>query len=119
MPVDPRHYAQHGGGNDVVILRCPNLVGDRLVHFTRNRLSQNWVIRDFVARKQLTSLASPLTSDAIEADAVYSEPAPFHDVANVDDWAGYLLLKTMFVFHLRNPTPRTPPNPASGAWLSL
>ena len=67
----------------------------------------------------MTNLASPLTLAAIEADAAYSETAPLHDVANVDEWAGYLLLRTMFLFHPRNPTPRHAPNAASGAWLSL
>jgi hypothetical protein len=119
MPVNPRHYEQHGGGNEVVIVRCPRLVGDRLVHFSRNRLSQGWVIRDFITRQQLLSIASHLTPDAIEADADYSEPAPFHAVSHVDEWAGYLLLKTMLNFHPRHPTSRTPPNAASGAWSSL
>jgi hypothetical protein len=119
MPIHPGHVTQQGGGQKAVIVRCPNVVGDRLVHFSRNDLDQTWVIRDFITRKQLTNIASPLTAVAIEADANHSEVAPFHDVARVDEWAGYLLLKTMVVFHPQSPTQRTPPNPASGAWLSL
>jgi hypothetical protein len=119
MPIHPGHVTQQVGGQKVVIVRCPNVVGDRLAHFSRNPLNHNWVIRDFITRKQLTNIASHLTAEAIEADANYSEIAPFHDVACVDEWAGYLLLKTMFVFHPQNPTLRTPPNPASGAWSSL
>jgi hypothetical protein len=121
MPVDPTHYQHHGSGNYTVILRCPNIVGNRLVHFDQNRKRGTWVLRDFVMKQQLSNItaAAGVTVAAIEADADHSEPPPYHAVTYDDHWCGYLFLKTMYNFHPNTPTSTAPPNAASGAWVPI
>jgi|SRR5882724_282976 len=119
MPVDRNHYdRRRGGGNYSIVIRCPNIVANRLVYFDYNERRRTWVIRDFIARQRLDIRHSRnLTVGDIEADANYSEYPPWRDVRNIDDWSAYLRLRTTAAFRLRRAAiPRNAPNPASGGW---
>ena len=115
MPVSQTNYDHRGAGNYGVVVRCPNIVGDRLVYFDYNSQRHSWVIRDFVTGLQLSNNVSTLTIPQIEADANYDEFPPWFNVINNADWSVYLSLRTSAVFQLRSLPTASPPNPASGA----
>jgi len=119
MPVNRANYDPRGGGNDGIVVRCSNLVANRLVYFDYNVARGSWVIRDFIAGVQLENSDSHLTVTQIEADTDYDEFPPWHNARNTADWQVYLTLRTTAVFRLRAPPPTAPPNPASGTWRPL
>ena len=47
MPIDAQNYNHRGAGNYGIVVRCPRIVGDRLVYFDHNAKRGTWVIRDF------------------------------------------------------------------------
>jgi len=108
MPVNPIHYRHHGGGNHVIIVRCPNIAGDHLVHLSQADAG-SWVLRDFILNETLyrspppNSSVSTMSLADIEADADFSEPPAYHAETNRDEWQAYLRLRTMVVFSLRHP----------------
>ena len=119
MIIQQSDYNHRGGGNYGVIVRCPNIVGDRLVYYDHNRDSGSWVIRDFISGHYLSNHDSLLTVVEIEQDADYVEIPPFYNKDNERDWAGYLRLRTMSVFGLRLVAPSGSPNLAAGKWKPL
>jgi len=118
MPVNPEHYQARGKNNRGVVLRCPNLVGDRLVFFDRDSETGSWVLRDFIRELQLTHANSSLTVKEIEADADHDEKPPFHNVLKVKDWRTYLLLRTKAVFGSRDVSDALP-NSNAGLWEEM
>src|ERR1035441_3984108 len=102
MPVNQSNYDHRGGGNYGTVVRCPTLVGDRLVYFDFNNDRQTWVIRDFITRLKLDDEHSPLTVLEIEADAVNDEFPPWLDVRrDAAEWQVYLRGRTNAVLRLR------------------
>lgn len=119
MPVNPNNYDHRGAGNYGIVVRCPTIVGDRLVYFDHNRQRGSWVIRDFITRHQLSNNESTLTVAQIEADANQDEFPPWFNAINIAEWEVYLRLRTTAVFQLRaNPSTATP-NRASGSWQPI
>ena len=120
MPVNHANYNHRGGGNYGIVVRCPNLVSDRLVYFDHNVRRQTWVIRDFITYRRLENNDSQLDIAQIEADANHDEFPPWHNVVNTADWALYLSLRTTAVFGLGAAGVNTTgPNPASGFWRGI
>lgn len=121
MAVNQTNYDQRGGGNLGIVVRCPSVVGDRLVYFDFNEARKSWVIRDFIAGLKLDDKHSPLTVTDIQADAVYDEFPPWLDVhRDATEWQVYLRGRTMAVLRLRGvPISTTAPNRASDTWLPL
>jgi hypothetical protein len=115
MPVNQAHYRHHGGGNNVIIVRCPNIAGNHLIHLSQAGQA-SWVLRDYISGEKLYRSPPPNPSVSqmslaeIEADADFSEPAPYHAVEHANDWVPYLRLRTMAVFDLHSP-----PAPAAAA----
>ena len=101
MAVNLNNYNPRGNNNVGIVVRCPNLVADRLVYFDRDSQTGSWVIRDFISGQQLDHLDSHLTVANIEADANHDEFPPWHNAQNLDDWRIYLSLRTTAVFALR------------------
>lgn len=113
MPVNQNNYNERGGGNLGIIVRCPNIVADRLVYFDKNPDRESWVIRDFITGQQLANGNSRLNIEQIEEDANHDEFPPWIGVDRTDDWSVYLILRTTAVFRIRELS-RTAPNPVSG-----
>ena len=61
MPVDKSNYNNRGGGNYGIVVRCPNLIGDRLVYFDHNTQRGTWVVRDNITGLQLSNNTSHLS----------------------------------------------------------
>jgi hypothetical protein len=120
VPVNAANYDHRGAGNYGIVVRCPNLVGDRLVYFDHNATRGSWVIRDFITGQRLENSDSHLTVAQIEADANYDEFPPWYNAVNTADWSIYLTLRTTAVFRLGGAAVSTAaPNPASGTWRPL
>jgi hypothetical protein len=121
MAVNQTNYDSRGGGDYGIVVRCPNLVGDRLVYFDFNDARQSWVIRDFVAGVRLDNEHSPLTIKDIEADAVDDEFPPWFDVRrDAAEWKAYLRGRTMAALRLRGaPISITAASRVSDTWLPL
>ena len=120
MPVTRSNYDHRGGGNYGIVVRCPNVVADRLVYFDYNDRRGTWVIRDFIMGQRLEAGDSHLTIDRIESDANYDEFPPWHNSVHIADWAVYLALRTTAVFGLGAAGISTaPPNTLSGTWRPL
>ncbi len=119
MPVSQHNYDHRGGGNRGIIICCPNIVGQRLVYFDHSASRRSWVIRDFITGQKLSNHTSQLMVDQIEADAMYDEFPPYHNVTNIDEWAIYLRLRTKAVFRLKYGPATTPPDPNSGTWQAM
>ena len=121
MPVNHSNYDHRGRGNYGIVIRCPNLVGDRLVYFDYNNDSEHWVIRDFIAGQKLDNAHSLLSVADIEADAVGDEFPPWLDVKrDAVEWQFYLRTRTNAVLRLRLSGPSTVlPNRPSDTWLPL
>jgi hypothetical protein len=121
MPVDQNNYDNRGGDNLGIVVRCLNIVGNRLVYFDHNRWSGGWVIRDFLLGLRLDNQHSVLAVQEIEADADYDEFPPWLNVGHeAREWHDYLKTRTNAVLKLRNdPISKSPPNPASGTWRKL
>ena len=100
MPVNRINYNHRGGGNYGIVIRCPNIVADRLVYFDYNADRSSWVIRDFIIGQRLENNDSPLTVAQIETDTNYDEFPPWFNAENTDGWASYLRLRTSAVFRL-------------------
>lgn len=118
MPVI-KTYDHRGAGNYGIVVRCPNIVGDRLIYFDHNAERQSWVIRDFITEQQLSNHESTLTVAQIEEDADHNEFPPWFNAENIAEWKAYLILRTTAVFRLRSTPVITPPNPASGNWQTM
>lgn len=123
MPVNQNNYNRRGGhpsgGNNFgIVVRCPNLVADRLVYFDHHDQSNAWGIRDFISGLRIDQNSSPLMVSQIEADANHDEFPPWHDARNTDDWRTYLALRTTAVFAIRSAS-TAPPNAQSGNWHPL
>ena len=75
---DPRSLVNRtnpkGVENLGIVVRCPTLVGNRLVYFDYNHVGQGWVIRDFITGWKLDNEHSSLSVDNIEADVDYRPP---------------------------------------------
>lgn len=118
----PISYNSHGGRHQVAVVHCPRICGDRLIHLSQDG-PDSWVIRDYVAGRQLRRSPPPNASYStfdlaqIEAEVVWSEVPPFHAWENSADWEPYLRLRTMAV--LGCPPGTTPPNPHFGTWQPL
>jgi hypothetical protein len=117
----PVNYSSHGGIHQVVVIHCPRICGDRLVHLSQDAPG-SWVIRDYIAGKQLRCAPPPNPSFSthtlaqIEAEVVWSETPPFHAWEHRADWTMYLRLRTMAVLG----TPSTsPPSASFGTWQPL
>jgi len=120
MPIAEPNYSHRGGGNYGIVVRCPNLIADRLVYFDHNRERGSWVVRDFLTSHRLDNEHSPLTVAQIEGDATYDEHPPWCNVENrPDDWTTYLRLRTTAVFRGRVGRPWEAPNPQFGQWQPL
>lgn len=76
MPINPNSYSRRGNNNLGAVVRCPNLVADRLVYFDHDSVTGAWVIRDFISGLKLDNHKSSLTVAQIEADADYDEYPP-------------------------------------------
>jgi hypothetical protein len=120
MPVHAGNYDHRGDLNYGIVVRCPNVVGDRLVYFDYNRRTNAWRIRDFIVGLILSNSTSPLSVAQIEADADHDEFPPWWN-ADRDpmSWGTYLRLRTTAVCHLRGAPPTASPNPASGTWQPI
>ena len=120
MPVNSDNYDHRGKGNRGIVVRCPSIVGDRLVYFDYSAQRMSWIIRDFINGQRLSNNTSSLTVAQIEADADYDEFPPWSNV-EIDsvDWEAYLRLRTTAVFRLRSVPSTVAPNPTSGNWQSL
>lgn len=120
MPVNHENYSQRGGGNLGIVLRCPNLVADRLVYFDYNIDRGSWVIRDFLTGRRLDNSHSDLTIPQIEEDATYDEYPPWCSVEREpDDWRTYLRLRSTTVFRLGGFRAMEAPSQRSGQWQPL
>ena len=118
----PVNYSPHGGSHEVALVHCPAICGARLVHLSQDA-PDSWVLRDYIAGKQLRCATSPNPSSSthtllqIENEVVWSEGPPFYAWPNVADWTTYLRLRTMAVL---GSTPSTsPPSAAFGNWQPL
>ena len=120
MAINEENYSHRGGGNYGIVLRCPNLIADRLVYFDRNRERGTWVVRDFITGWRLNSENSPLTVSQIEDDATYDEHPPWCNAEkHPGDWTMYLRLRTTAAFKRRDARSLDVPNPRSGHWQPL
>lgn len=119
MPVNQTNYDHRGGGNYGIVVRCSNIVGNRLVYFDHNAQRHSWVIRDFMTGQQLSNNESTLTVSQIEADADFDEFPPWSNVENLAEWTAYMSLRTTAVFQLRTSPETSLPNPDSGNWQNL
>lgn len=119
MPVTQANYDHRGGGNYGIVMRCPNIVGDRLVYFDYNAQRHSWVIRDFISGLSLSNNDSQLTVPQIEFDANHDEFPPWRDVSYQMEWATYLFLRTSAQFRLGALPTITQPNPVSGRWRNI
>jgi hypothetical protein len=126
------HYDIRGNKNYGIVIRCPRLVGNRLVYFDHSKNNPttrlSWVIRDFIAGFQLIHTDSDLTVEAIEDDADYSEFPPWFNVDKADEWRTYLLMRTTVLFKppetpvfmpIRESVSRLPPERSSGEWSEI
>jgi hypothetical protein len=118
----PVNYNPHGGIHNVAVVHCPAICGTRLVHLSQDG-PNSWVIRDYIAGRQLRCAPPPNPSFSthtlaqIEAEVVWSEAPPFYAWENTAEWATYLRLRTMAVLGTAPGT--SSPNPAFGAWQPL
>lgn len=119
MPVNSNNYDHRGGGNYGIVLRCPNLVADRLIYFDQNAERRSWVIRDFITGQRLENQDSQLTVAQIEADANHDEFPPWHNAKNTADSSVYLSLRTMAALRLGAAPSTAAPNPVAGTWRPL
>lgn len=120
MPVNANNYGSRGGVNSGIVIKCPNLVADRLVYFDCNAESGAWVIRDFIGECKLENRDSHLTIADIEQASVFDEYPPWRNVEteNHSNWKSYLLMRTTAAFHTRTVS-TDPPNNDSGGWRPL
>jgi hypothetical protein len=120
MPVKHDNYDHKGGNNYGIVVRCPTLVGDRLVYFDHNRAGHGWVIRDFIVGERLDNDHSDLSVADIEADAVHDEPSPWLNVECEKEWGVYLSTRTNAVLRLHErPISTVSPNRPTDRWRKL
>jgi hypothetical protein len=119
MPIRESSYGHRGKSIYGAIVRLSSIVGDdRLVYFTHNRQTGEWVIRDYVSGYCLRDEDSALLVADIENDADCDEKPPHYNRDNEKDWPGYIRLLSMVRFNLKSLPPATP-NPESGLWTPL
>jgi len=125
---DDRHFDNLG-----IVVRCPTLVGNRLVYFDYNTKTHGWVIRDFIFWKRLDNAKrldkadSTLSIRDIEADVDYDEFPPWLNAeCHAKEWRDYLRVRTIAMLRLHNdpfsnnePFFTDAPNPSSGTWRDL
>ena len=120
MLVNESNYDDRGNDNFGIVVRCPTLVGNRLVYFNHNRKTQGWVIRDFIVGQKLDKETSRLSVKDIEADVDYDEFPPWLNVSREAEWRDYLRARTNAVLRLHNdPLSTVLPNGQSGKWRDL
>jgi hypothetical protein len=113
------NYDHRGGHNWGIVVRCRNLVGNRLVYLDHNRETRGWVIRDFIVGLRLDNEHSQLSIEAIEEEADMDEFPPWLNVAHEPEWRDYLTARTNAVLRLHDHPISTDTNKAAGTWLRL
>jgi hypothetical protein len=114
------NWDHRGESNYGIVVRCPSLVGNRLVYLDHNQKTDGWVIRDFLAGRKLNKVNSLLSIQDIEKDVDYDEFPPWLSVTDdAAKWQNYLKVRTYAVLRPHNdpfsnndPFFTVPPNPA-------
>ncbi len=120
MLVNKSNWDHRGENNYGIIVRCPTVVGNRLVYLDHNRKTDGWVIRDFITERKLDKENSRLSIQDIEKDVDYDEFPPWLSVTDdAAKWQNYLKVRTSAVLRRHNdpfsnndPFFTVPPNPA-------
>jgi hypothetical protein len=119
--INDSNWDHRGASNWGIVVRCENLVGDRLVYLDHNRDTDGgWVIRDFIVGDRLDNEHSTLSLDDIVKDADKDESPPWWNVEREAEWRDYLKTRTIAVLQLHDrPLSTVRPNRPTDGWRKL